>query len=1105
MEKLKTNELSLGLNQTFRNDLVDNFEKIQNGVDDQSDTLNKQITDLLSDVAPQDQNEVTQARIDVHGKPYETLKSREDATQTTAETALSEERDTSAEVQDARTNSNSETYPTLKARMDNQENDLNNSINDKLSQISFVPETFANLAAIKSNYPNGKPGLFVAADDGHKYIWDNGSWTDAGIYQSVGIDDQTKDTIGQYLDNLTRNNLVPNGKFQNGGISNAVPSVAGVLLSVSDIEGTNWVTVQSPSGTVNNQGVGIVAPRLNSIGQAAIGTGSYRLGFRIVSAVDQKLKITLIPRKATGEWLPSFEFGTFNTHAQKVMAVRNSAHIDVTGQEDNFLIMVWNTDGQPVSFSATDYSLVKEDEVSNNSDVESGYIEAANRDNLFRNSFFTDGTTPWQPNGDNVTFKNESYADKKWLHVCTYGHTGQSVSYLGATGTELVSGIQNYGVRGSLIFKFNIASVIDIHVLFRDANGAVLDDIIVNTVKSRDFGVPAKVNFFIPRMDRPDLSSVLIALKDHYSAALDFDVTEIVGYPIAFEKPDRLSTNVVDDPTLKTGTAYFSTSNGGGYAPVMLLNHRWVKYLCSAASKQPTSRLEYLINNEETTNDDFRIYNISVEHDVLVDKTGTYTVNATSYDQNNNKVRDYVITSVSLTAGVINHIDFILPRLQPDEFSYGFGLCSSSTGDLSYSVSNFNVHADLDVVGQGDQFFNSETHLPIVKIVGPIPTAKGDKTTVTVKIIKEGVVNNYFAKMSVQGDSSAAYAKKNYKLKLYSDAACTTKANFKAAPSWLNEGTIVLKANWIDATHALNIVSAKLFSAITQNRANVNSNLLNASMLGEIQGVPALLYLNPNFNGLYTINSGKDEKLFGFSDVPTNAGVLEAQNGFKDKGFGKPTIVITDDIAKEPTADLEVQVGKTTVEFQAATNRLAQFVSQSDDSTFHDKFSQYLDLDAVIDFLIFYQVAECSDSYIKNIEYTTYDGNIWLPIPYDLDSTWGLNWDGKTIFDPEMDMLNTGLTSKNFDNFKLNTLLNRTLKAFKPEIKARYAELRTSVLTPDKVTSMFEEFMDSVGTNAYARELSRWPDIPSTFFDFKTIRKNVITRFRISDLVFKGL
>lgn len=91
------------------------------------------------------------------------------------------------EVQKARTNSSSQTYPTLKERMDNQENYLNSNINSKLAQISSVPETFTNLAALKSAYPNGRTGIFVTADTGHKYIWSNNQWTDAGVYQSVGI------------------------------------------------------------------------------------------------------------------------------------------------------------------------------------------------------------------------------------------------------------------------------------------------------------------------------------------------------------------------------------------------------------------------------------------------------------------------------------------------------------------------------------------------------------------------------------------------------------------------------------------------------------------------------------------------------------------------------------------------------------------------------------------------------------------------------------------------------------------------------------------------------------------------------------------------------
>lgn len=64
-----------------------------------------------------------------------------------------------------------------------------NYINNYLSQISYVPETVTDLVALKTKYPNGKAGLFITADNGHKYIWDGSNWKDAGIYQSAGLAD----------------------------------------------------------------------------------------------------------------------------------------------------------------------------------------------------------------------------------------------------------------------------------------------------------------------------------------------------------------------------------------------------------------------------------------------------------------------------------------------------------------------------------------------------------------------------------------------------------------------------------------------------------------------------------------------------------------------------------------------------------------------------------------------------------------------------------------------------------------------------------------------------------------------------------------------------
>jgi len=62
---------------------------------------------------------------------------------------------------------------------------------NSLSGIVALPETFTNLAAIQSKYPNGSNGIMVAADNGHKYIWANSTWTDAGVYQSAGVADNS--------------------------------------------------------------------------------------------------------------------------------------------------------------------------------------------------------------------------------------------------------------------------------------------------------------------------------------------------------------------------------------------------------------------------------------------------------------------------------------------------------------------------------------------------------------------------------------------------------------------------------------------------------------------------------------------------------------------------------------------------------------------------------------------------------------------------------------------------------------------------------------------------------------------------------------------------
>lgn len=62
----------------------------------------------------------------------------------------------------------------------------NNELSRRLAQMDNGVHAYPNADAIKQTYPNGKDGIFVAVDTGHQWYWVDGTWKDAGVYQSVG-------------------------------------------------------------------------------------------------------------------------------------------------------------------------------------------------------------------------------------------------------------------------------------------------------------------------------------------------------------------------------------------------------------------------------------------------------------------------------------------------------------------------------------------------------------------------------------------------------------------------------------------------------------------------------------------------------------------------------------------------------------------------------------------------------------------------------------------------------------------------------------------------------------------------------------------------------
>lgn len=112
------------------------------------------------------------------------------------------------------------------------EANINDSLNARLANARYVPEIFANADEIRSTYPTGKDGIFIAADTGHMWLFVAGNWVDAGVYQRAAVD-KTLSVSGVPADSETVGEAIMNG-FK----VDSTPSIVWLLGWVDGSNGT---------------------------------------------------------------------------------------------------------------------------------------------------------------------------------------------------------------------------------------------------------------------------------------------------------------------------------------------------------------------------------------------------------------------------------------------------------------------------------------------------------------------------------------------------------------------------------------------------------------------------------------------------------------------------------------------------------------------------------------------------------------------------------------------------------------------------------------------------------------------------------------------------
>ena len=416
--------------------------------------------------------------------------------------------------------------------------------------------------------------------------------------------------------------------------------------------------------------------------------------------------------------------------------------------------------------------------------------------------------------------------------------------------------------------------------------------------------------------------------------------------------------------------------------------------------------------------------------------------------------------------------------------TYTLGL-TSVKADLSHVHTKFDISDFPTIPTKTSELINDsgfktydnvepmDLDIPMIFIDGNIPVTKEDTTATLTYISNTDKFYSYIT-IKCQGTSSMAYPKKNFTIKLYSDSPRQTKMKRLFRDWKFEESKFVLKANYIDHSHARNIIGARLWNEVVESRNDYDTlpEALKASPKhGAIDGFPVKVYTNGTYQGIYTWNIGKDAWMWNMDEdnenhvllcAETNTNGVYAENACNFRALWNGV----------DGSDWSVEVGTNTESLITSVNNLITCIKDTNDEVFKDTIGNYLDVQSAIDYYLHQYVICGLDGLAKNMLLGTYDLTKWYCGAYDMDSTFGLWWDGTSFVSPDF-------ACPDEYQERYNLLWERIASNFSNELRRRYAELRRSVYSLSNMFMHFERFISVINHELYDEDVLIYTGIPS--------------------------
>jgi hypothetical protein len=214
--------------------------------------------------------------------------------------------------------------------------------------------------------------------------------------------------------------------------------------------------------------------------------------------------------------------------------------------------------------------------------------------------------------------------------------------------------------------------------------------------------------------------------------------------------------------------------------------------------------------------------------------------------------------------------------------------------------------------------------------------------------------------------------------------------------------------------------------------------------------------------------------MFGMKGEGQEAIVCAERNNATHAAAFKGLVTMEADANGELDFDLEYSSDDEKGWVIASLNRLLGAVKDSDGTNITNVISQYLDWDSAIDYYCHAVLTGNYDGLCRNYLLATYDGVKWFFTGYDMDVVLGLRAMGRYFYPANHTSMSFTTMAKEHKVFEL------IWKYMRPQLRARYNELRASVMSVENVANTFVDFIADIPLPVYVDDARLWNEIPST-------------------------